>query len=242
MILTCPQCATRYQVDADKFPPAGRNVRCAKCSHVWHQLGPAPEPDPGVEIIVHELPPRTAPAEFEATDLRSAAHAPMSPMRQQRQEDERESTGSSWLRGIAVAGGWLFLVVLVLVIGWGAVVFRDDVATWLPQSSSLYAAVGLRVYPRGIDLADIAYRRQVEDGQIVLAVSGNIVNRSAHELSVPLLRVALFDADKHELYHWTFVSAVSTLKPGESARFRTRLSSPPPGTHDIEVRFARAGE
>ena len=239
MILTCPQCATRYQVDAEKFPPTGRNVRCAKCGHVWHQLGPTPEPDPDVEIVVHELPPRPPPAE---SDLRDAAHAPMSSMRPASQEVDRESTGSSWLRGIAVAGGWLFLVVLVLAIGWGAFAFRDDIATWLPQTSSLYAAVGLHVNPRGMELTDISYRRQVEDGQVVLAVTGNVVNRSGHELSVPLLRVALFDADKHELYHWTFLSAVSTLKPGESARFRTRLPSPPPGTQDIEVRFARMGE
>lgn len=242
MILTCPQCATRYQVDAAKFPPAGRNVRCAKCGHVWHQLGPAPEADPDVEIVVHELPPRAAQSEFGSSDLRDAARTPMSAMRPPAHEDERGSAGSSWLRGIAVAGGWVFLVALVLAIGWAGVVFRDTIATWLPQTSTLYASVGLQVNPRGMDLISISYRQQVEDGQFVLSVTGKIVNRSAHELSVPVLRVALFDADKHELYHWTFVSAVSTLKPGESIPFRTRLSSPPPGTHDIEVRFARAGE
>ena len=43
MILTCPQCSTRYQVDGAKFPSTGRNVRCAKCGHVWHQLGPMAE-------------------------------------------------------------------------------------------------------------------------------------------------------------------------------------------------------
>lgn len=242
MILTCPQCATRYQVDAAKFPPAGRNVRCAKCGHLWHQLGHAPEPDAESEVVVRELPPRVHEAETQAADMRDPAHAPMSSMRSTRDDEERESRGTSWLGGVAVAGGWLFLVALVLAIGWAAIVFRDSVATWLPQTSSLYAAAGLPVNPRGMELTNIVSRRQVEDGQDVLAVTGNIVNRSAHELSVPLLRVALFDAEKHEIYHWTFVSALSTLKPGESTRFRTRLPSPPPGMHDLEVRFARAGE
>src|ERR1700748_2878602 len=40
MILTCPNCSTRYQADEAKFPPSGRQVRCAKCGHVWHQPGP----------------------------------------------------------------------------------------------------------------------------------------------------------------------------------------------------------
>src|SRR6185295_4338278 len=59
MILTCPQCATRYQVDGAKFPAAGRNVRCAKCGNVWHQLGPVPEPDPEAELMME--PERPAP-------------------------------------------------------------------------------------------------------------------------------------------------------------------------------------
>src|ERR1041385_3844871 len=49
MILTCPSCDTRYSVDAAKFPAAGRNVRCAKCGHSWHQAGEAPALEPGQE-------------------------------------------------------------------------------------------------------------------------------------------------------------------------------------------------
>ena len=37
MIISCPSCGTRYQVDEAKFPPQGRMVRCAKCSNSWHQ-------------------------------------------------------------------------------------------------------------------------------------------------------------------------------------------------------------
>src|SRR6185312_4081356 len=61
MILTCPNCATRYQADAAKFQPAGRNVRCAKCSHVWHQDAP---PSESIAEPVPELVPeaQNAPA------------------------------------------------------------------------------------------------------------------------------------------------------------------------------------
>src|SRR5689334_2839660 len=83
MILTCPQCDTRYQADGSKFPAAGRNVRCAKCGHVWHQLGPEPEPDPEAELFVEEPPrPPEPPSEPEpesepiAVAPRVAAFAP----------------------------------------------------------------------------------------------------------------------------------------------------------------------
>jgi predicted Zn finger-like uncharacterized protein len=247
MILTCPQCETRYQADAAKFPAAGRSVRCAKCGNVWHQLGPEPQPDPEAEVVVQEPEPPRRPepeiASHIAVAPRIAAFAPSAEL--DAGEDNAAEPVAAPGRGLgrfAVVGGWIVLIGIVLVIGWAGVTFRDSVATWLPQTSSFYAAAGLPVNPQGINFADVAYQTQTEDGQLVLAVTGKIVNRSDHELTVPLVRVALFDMDRHELYHWTFVPGVSTLKPGESAKFRTRLSSPPNGTHNLEIRFARAGE
>jgi predicted Zn finger-like uncharacterized protein len=241
MILTCPHCATRYQVDGAKFPAAGRNVRCAKCGHVWHQLGPAEEPDPDAEIEVQEPPPAAKPITESPATLRAATFAPSAAAMTQPVQ-KVDAAPKPWLGRAAVAGGWLLLVVLILVIGWAAIAMRDSIATWLPQTSSIYNAAGLPVNPRGMDFSEVTYERQIEDGQIVLAVTGSIVNRSSHELPVPGVRVGLFDADKHELYHWTFTPTLATLKPGQACNFRTRLSSPPAGIHDMEVRFARAGE
>jgi predicted Zn finger-like uncharacterized protein len=37
MILTCPECETRFVVPDNAIQDDGRKVRCAQCSHVWHQ-------------------------------------------------------------------------------------------------------------------------------------------------------------------------------------------------------------
>ncbi|HTP77625.1 MAG TPA: DUF3426 domain-containing protein [Rhizomicrobium sp.] len=241
MILTCPQCATRYQVDGAKFPAAGRNVRCAKCGHVWHQLGPAEEPDPDAEIEVQEPPPAAKPIAESPAALRAAAFAAAPPIAPQPVAVTEERSGR-WLDRAALFAGWALLVALILLVGWAAIALRDSIATWIPQTSSIYNAAGLPVNRHGMDFADVKYERRIEDGQVVLSVTGNIVNRSSHELPVPTVRVGLYDADKHELYHWTFTPTLATLKPGQTCNFRTRLSSPPAGIHDMEVRFARTGE
>jgi predicted Zn finger-like uncharacterized protein len=41
MILTCPSCGTQYVVKDGAIPPGGRQVRCASCTHSWHQDAPA---------------------------------------------------------------------------------------------------------------------------------------------------------------------------------------------------------
>jgi hypothetical protein len=61
-------------------------------------------------------------------------------------------------------------------------------------------------------------------------------------LPVPQIRVALIDEDRRELYHWTFLPGVMTLRPGQTATFNTRLANPPVGARRFELRFAKAGE
>lgn len=232
MILTCPECATRYQTDVAAFMPDGRKVRCAKCGHVWFQAPPAPEPE---FAEIEETP--EPPVMTEAAIPQRAAYAP-TPIAASSVSAERQRPPTRWLERLGVAVGWLALAGIVLVIGWSAVRYRQDIASLWPQSSSLYAALGLPVNARGIAFTDVTYRRETEDGQSVLAISGKLVNISTHELSVPPIRVALIDNDRRELYHWNFTPNVTTLRPGQVAQFLTRLSSPPPGARHLEVRFA----
>ena len=37
MIVSCPECNKRYQVESGLIPDQGRQVRCASCGHVWLQ-------------------------------------------------------------------------------------------------------------------------------------------------------------------------------------------------------------
>jgi predicted Zn finger-like uncharacterized protein len=233
MILTCPACGTRYQADEASFPPAGRKVRCAKCSHIWHQEGAvaAPEPDVAAITAPERVPEPAPPPVFSR--MREFA-----PKAQAWPERKKLALGPM----LAVVAGWIGLIAVVLVIGYAAVKYRQDIATIWPQSAGVYSSLGLKVNNRGIDFAHVDYHRESEDGQVVLAVTGTIVNDGNRELPVPQsVRVTLSDASNRELYHWNFTPNVQTLKPGQSAAFLTRLSSPPAAASHLEVRFAPNG-
>ena len=237
MILTCPSCDTRYSVDGSKFPAAGRTVRCAKCGHSWHQPGPepepapAPEPEPAVEeapaaIPVEETAPFTAPS----TGTRAFAPAAQVP----------QTPRGRALQAAAVMAGWLGLVVVVLLIGYSGVRYRQDIAAIWPQTASVYSGIGLRVNAGGIDFRNVAYKRENEDGQSVLVVTGEIVNLASRELPIPqTIRITLTDADNREIYQWPIKPSAPTLKAGGVLPFRTRLSSPPVAARFAVVSFAK---
>ena len=162
MILTCPACATRYQADEAKFPPQGRQVRCAKCGHVWHQPGP-------VAATEAEAAATSDPAQASEPSLsRTRAFAPPATV----PESEPLARGAM----LAVAAGWIALVAVILAIGFSAVRYRQQISVIWPQSAGVYSSLGMKINAHGIDFTHVDYHRESEDGQMVLAVSGNIVN------------------------------------------------------------------
>ena len=237
MILTCPSCSTRYQADSALFVPPGRNVRCAKCGHVWFQTAPEAEPEPEPAI-----PPPLDPVPSEASKATPTLAAIVKPDQPQtplpRAASRRPAQGSVLADAIA----WAALILLAVTIGWAAVQYRQTIVELWPGVAPLYEVMGLPVQSEGITLTDIAYQHEVEDGQPVLSVSGKVVNVSDRELPVPIIRVMLSDSDQHEIYHWMFNAGVQSLKPGAESPFVTRLSSPPAEARNLNIRFAEAGE
>jgi predicted Zn finger-like uncharacterized protein len=254
MILTCPQCQTRYEADASKFAPPGRKVKCAKCGNIWHhQEAPAAEPAAASKADAApapapqaepELTPVLPPKPAVEPEPQRAAYAPAPERVAERPAPsaaKKSKPPARAPRRLGAIAGWAGLVVVILVIGWSSLTYRQQIATVWPQAASFYSALGLRVNTRGLDFVDVAYHRETEDGQPVLAVTGKLVNISARDISVPPIEVVLTDDSKRMLYHWSFSSTAHTLRPGQQVAFLTRLSSPPAGARHLELRFAAGG-
>ena len=237
MILTCTSCGTRYSVDGSKFPAAGRTVRCAKCGHSWHQAGELDEP----EFVSEPLAPAAAETVSE-TPVSEPADGSFSPTRDFAPPSVAAEPSAPLAPKLAIIAGWIGLFAVVLLIAFAAVKYRQHIASIWPQSAGVYNGLGLAVNASGLDFRKVGYRRETEDGQIVLAVSGEIVNTSSRQLPVPqTVRVTLSDAGKRELYHWTFKPSVTVLAPGQSAPFLTRLASPPSAARILDVSFPKDG-
>src|SRR5262249_32444020 len=157
----CPSCGTRYQADDANFSPPGRNVRCAKCGHIWFQSVQEPPAEPEGERIIAApppLPPREDPP-----------IAPTVPYRADIDEHRERRSMAGWV-------AWLLLIGLIAALGYSFIRYREIIAVYWPQSASVYAFIGMPVNVRGLDFSDIHYSTKMEDGEPVLAVEGNLVN------------------------------------------------------------------
>lgn len=227
MIITCPQCETRYTVDAASFPVSGRKVRCSKCAHVWHQVAPEPE---------RVLAPEPAPASSAAGAVAPAApgfaaiRASVAPRPQ--------ASRRSWAERLGLIAGWTGLALMLVLIGWMGLRFHQQIEALWPQSSALYATFGVKMNSGGVEINDVAYRHETENGQPVLEVSGKLVNVSSHELAVPRVRVTLTDDGQRELYHWIYNPPQKMLGVGQSIGFSTKLTGPPPAAKHFQLHFA----
>jgi predicted Zn finger-like uncharacterized protein len=138
------------------------------------------------------------------------------------------------------AGGWPGLPTIILVLA-GTIAallnWRVTVVRFVPQTASLFSAVGLPVNLRGLSFDDVRTTVETKDGVTVLVVEGTILNQTRQPLEVPRLRFAVRNAGGYEVYAWTALPAEPVLAPGDRAPFRSRLASPPADAQDIIVRF-----
>lgn len=165
-------------------------------------------------------------AEIDSEDVESYA------ARRQRMQSRRKQArrSSRWTAAVLV----LFAVNVALI---GA---RNEVVRYLPQTASLFAAIGLPVNLRHLAFEDVRISKHLQDGVNVLVVKGTIVSTADKPVAVPRLRFAARDAAGQEIYSWTALPSRSILGPGERLDFSSRLASPPAEAKNVMVRFFNA--
>lgn len=129
------------------------------------------------------------------------------------------------------------LLALAMAIGAGIGLRRSVVAA-VPETAALYAALGLPVNLRGLELRGVKSMVFRENGVELLIVQGEIVNVAGVGRTAPLLRFSLRDGKGAEIYAWNASPDVIDLGAGGKATFRKRLASPPAEAAEVLVRFA----
>jgi predicted Zn finger-like uncharacterized protein len=238
MILTCPECATRYFVADGSVGPEGRTVRCASCATTWRAL---PETEEPLELDLAEAAPAAAgapsveeepaPAEVTVADLPGEELPKVFRERVKARRENRRAAASGAVWGLGAAA-----VVGLLA---GVTVSRERVVEAWPKTASVFAALRLPVNATGLVIERHQAALQfAADGRPALVVRGSIRNEKDHEVSAPPLQITLLGSEGRPVA--TKISQVVNPKvpAGASRTFEETVLDPPSSVTEVEVRFA----
>jgi predicted Zn finger-like uncharacterized protein len=223
----------------DDAPPAPPGDQPPAEALVRDDRGPAPLPEPRE----YDLPPEPvavddAPA-LAPSDPASPPQGTVDPV-----PENIESVAARQIRRPPArrrprspVPGWSAAILVLIAINIGLLGWRADIVRLLPQTASIYAAIGLEVNLRGLVFTDLVTRKETEDGVPMLVVDGVIKSTGKRATDVPRIRFAVRNAKGHEIYSWTSLPAHNVIEPGATMPFRSRLASPPPEAHAVLVRF-----
>jgi predicted Zn finger-like uncharacterized protein len=194
----------------------------------------APESEPAtiadapslVPPIEHEPLPDTADAELDSEDAESFD------ARSQRLQGRRQRPLRS--------SRWTAVILVLVAFNVALVGARKDVVRYLPQTASLFAAIGLPVNLRNLKFENVSISKEAQDGTTILIVQGAIVSEAGKPVEVPRLRFAARNSTGQEVYTWTMPPPRSILAPGERLEFRSQITASPADASDVMVRFLTA--
>ena len=236
MILTCPDCATRYVVDDERVGPQGRAVRCAACGARWtampEEMALELEPSGGEDLL-------DAPAAFDAaqTDHVTFDPKPLAADELPRAFRDRVHTRKKVRQAAAAGAIWAAMVgVLVLIVG-GAVVMRQDVARLWPRTAGAYAMVGLPVNLVGLVIENQHAQPALKDGHAAVVVTGALRNVAGRPVAAPALRISLLNTAGKPVAVKIADPGGARIPPGEVRRFSVDVLDPPVSAINVEIAF-----
>jgi predicted Zn finger-like uncharacterized protein len=218
MILSCPDCHTRFAIDAAHLAPDGRRVKCGKCAHIWYESMPKVEEDPPIPIEVTPYDPEEDPR---------GGRRNLPALRQLRSS---RGARTAWVVSAA-------LLVAILTVLWFG---RGPIALAVPQAEALYASIGIDAFPPRGEGLEVEFNVSAEGGK--LALKGEVINISNGARDVPELYVLISDADKNVLKSWSFMIDTARLGPGERASFTSQTEEIPARAANVSVLFTNPDE
>ncbi len=237
MILTCPQCETRYLLPATVLGEEGRRVKCSSCAEVWHQL---PDPDELAEFQEAD----EAEQESEEPPLEDIPEAvkpiPEGSSVPALQDDDKDKGD---LR--AMLGGFASAAAVFIIIFAGLYFAHKPIVSIWPASSVFYERLGksMPVSGEGLVFDHLAVKAQSDGEMETITVEGQVINLTSHDQIVPLIEASLKDDHDEVLEKWIINAPEKHLDAEGVLPFSSEHKAHKTSAENVHLRFVlKAGK
>jgi len=242
MILTCPSCFARYLIAGDALGDAGRDVRCGKCGHVWHEDTPRdsldeltnvttaePAQDQGLGFITSAEPiPEGVKPSVEPEQPKTAKVTP--------KPDKKIDLGNKlpMINGVAVAVA-IFAILLTAVV-----MSRSAIIEIFPSSQAVFAKLGFDELPAEDTLVFDRITARIDAGKLLM--TGNLINLSSKTAKLDDMQVDLLDRSGELIKSLPAKLEQQELKGEESLSMKFEFSEIPDKAVQARLKFSDGNE
>jgi len=182
MILTCPKCASRFNLLASILAPEGKRVKCSNCGETWHQL-----PDPDELLAEIEMQDNEdAPPPFDDIPESVKPIPEGSSVPALTDNDDEPQKQSANIVVMLLSALLIFILLCAPII-----VLKGTIIKVWPESIAFYKAIGMDVDVSGEGIVFDQMRGELSEG--IFALNGQIINLTASDSVLPVIEVTLQD-------------------------------------------------
>ncbi|WP_120497821.1 zinc-ribbon domain-containing protein [Kiloniella sp. EL199] len=240
MIVSCPECSSKFRIAPEALGASGRKVRCSSCRHTWFQ-----EPELEFTPTDADIPAEDNDVSSDVEDVVASSESappPIPPEPSPLDDDfvEPGNVRSKRPKGFAPdkkkkGKGGLIAWLLLLILGGGAGYAvadqsaRIQIVNTVPEAMKVYDFLDLQVYPvgYGLEIENKDPERGVRDGVKVVTLAGKIHNKLDKKVVVPKLIGWLSDNRGAAVSRKTVTLDVPYLDPKEEVDFLIELEISP---------------
>ena len=248
MILTCPDCATKFTIKPEAIGSNGRTVRCSQCEATWFVAA-----DPDIltlrdnedaadmrENIINE-PTQDEPIEIpddentadldndkgwrlaDGDDVKEVVSGAV-PHAMMREKAENKKVRRR-LFGVGMIWGVTLLILALAILF--AFLFRSHIVTKFPGAGKLYDAFGVEASASGLEIYDVESSYGDSDGTPILYINGKVRNYDRRTRDLPMIKLSFKNSNGEVLDSWVVQPERSALEEGQMLKFASEFPNPP---------------
>lgn len=228
MILTCPQCATRYLLPGQSLGPEGRRVKCSNCKEIWFQY-----PD-DEEILPDSNQPPVVDIPEGVRPLQDGSNLPTV---------HDDGTGDPLMARKAKVMGYgasagVFFVILGFLLA-----LHGPISGAMPFTNSFYSLFGytVAVPGQGLNFKELAADALPDSAGEKIAITGKIINETEKSGEVPMIEAQMRDIKGEVLERWAIRPPAAAIDGQSEISFSTDYLHATPGeAKNIQLNFIPA--
>ncbi len=242
MILTCPQCSTRFLLPASDLAPDGKKVKCSECEEIWFQEPDADELDPLAGV--QEGTAQNAEGEDEnENEIKQDEEDPLAVkkfaehmdddipegVKPAPDNDPEDGQTDKLLRekpsAKAVKKAYLAVALIFILSLYSLYAARNMLISAWPPAAAIYNLAGIEA-----DISNAtdglvfdrtrAIIEQNSEGQNILVVSGALINLTSKDILAPVINVSYEDTETAPAL-WIIEPSTKIIKAEKTLTFKS---------------------